>query len=232
MLISNAGMSRKPEYLPCEYSFPYFLGATVKNVLYIPYAVGTDDIDGHVATAAQRFEVRGYNLTSIHTEANPASAIQNAEAIFVGDGNAWLLLYALQHENLLTPLYAACLSGVPYIGIGAGALLACPTISTTNDFAVVDPPSVNALGVVPFQIVTNFPDRHTIEKATGRTAEDDIRDFHTVHKTPVVGLRAGSWIHCTQDTYLLEDRTHAKLFFPNSATEWQGAELNGQLMEA
>lgn len=45
---------------------------------------------------------------------------------------------------------------VPFLGVSAGAVVACPTIRTTNDMPVCDPGGLDALGLVDFQVNLRF----------------------------------------------------------------------------
>ena len=46
-----------------------FLGADLKRVLFVPFAIHNHE--AYVASAQQRFAEMGYELSSIHTATNP-----------------------------------------------------------------------------------------------------------------------------------------------------------------
>src|ERR1700758_1520088 len=70
-----------------------FLGR-VKRVLFFPFALF--DRDRYVDTARRRFATMGYALESAHAADDPAKAVEQAEAIFLGGANTFRLLKALQ----------------------------------------------------------------------------------------------------------------------------------------
>src|SRR5436190_19628718 len=53
-----------------------------KGVLFVPFAL--HDRDAYAAQARERFEAMGYGFDSVHEVADAKSAINRAEAIFVG----------------------------------------------------------------------------------------------------------------------------------------------------
>lgn len=70
-----------------------------------------------------------------------------------GGGNAFRLLQQLRAHKLLEPIRERVLTArVPFLGVSAGAVVACPTIQTSNDMPVCDPGGLDALGLVDFQV--------------------------------------------------------------------------------
>src|SRR5829696_7522808 len=136
------------------------LGERVRTVLFVPYASVTASWDDYAAKARAPFGQMGYELAAIHEAADPAAAVRAAEAIVVGGGNTFHLLLRLSEAGLLAPIRERVAAGVPYAGWSAGAVVAAPTIRTTNDMPIVEPPSLTALGLVPFQINAHYTDFH------------------------------------------------------------------------
>ena len=52
-------------------------------------------------TARKTFEGWGFQLSSLHTSQDPASAVAGAQAIFIGGGNSFQLLNSLYQHKLL-----------------------------------------------------------------------------------------------------------------------------------
>ena len=101
---------------------------------------------------------------------------------------------------------------MPYTGASAGSNLACPTVRTTNDMPIVEPPSLAALGLVPFQINPHYLDPAAGSTHMGETREARIREFHEENETPVVGLREGAILRVFGDSVLLKGVAGARIF--------------------
>jgi dipeptidase E len=184
--------------------------AGVGRVLFVPYALR--DRDGYAAKAREAFAEMGFGLDSIHEAADPARALEAAEAVFCGGGNTFRLLKTLSDLGLLDALRRRASGGMPYTGASAGANLACPTIGTTNDMPIVQPPSFAALGLVPFQINPHYLDPPAGSTHMGETRETRIREFHEENETPVVGLREGAIVRVEGDSLLLKGVAGARVF--------------------
>jgi dipeptidase E len=165
----------------------------VERLLFIPYALR--DHDGYVQGLIDKGLHAGYALDGIHRHPNPQQAVREARAIFIGGGNTFRLLGDLYRFDLLDVIRERVRGGIPYLGISAGTNVACPTIKTTNDMPITMPPSLDALGLVPFQINPHYFTGQTHVKRDdgyhehfGETRDDRIREFHEMNDTPVVGL--------------------------------------------
>ena len=209
LLISNSTLHSSGYLDHAEAEIRSFLG-DVKRVLFVPYALF--DRDAYAATAQKRFEKMGYELTSIHTAADPAQAVNDTDAIFIGGGNTFRLLKALYDFDLLGPIRERVADGMPYIGSSAGSNVAAPTIKTTNDMPIVQPPSFDALGLVSFQINPHYLDPDPNSKHKGETREERIRQFLEENDTPVVGLREGALLRIENGETILRGSTGARIF--------------------
>jgi dipeptidase E len=196
MILLGSGGFRTPERVAIWAEQMRSVLGSVRRVLFIPYALA--DHDGYLRVMIERGLNAGYPLDGIHRSADPVGAVHAAAAIFVGGGNTFRLLNALYQFELLDPIRERVRNGVPYLGISAGTNVACPTIRTTNDMPIVEPPSLDALGLVPFQVNAHYYAglnyvRHGDEyiQHFGETRDDRLREFHEENTTPVVGLWEG-----------------------------------------
>ena len=179
-------------------------------MLFVPFAL--HDRDKYAAQARERFAQMGYDLTSIHTSNEPAQAVRETEAVFIGGGNTFRLLKALYDDDLLDPIRERVRAGMPYIGSSAGSNVAAPTIRTTNDMPIVQPPSFDALGLVPFQINPHYLDADPNSTHKGETREERLIQFLEENETPVVGLREGAMLRIENGKTLLKGSTGARIF--------------------
>jgi dipeptidase E len=170
-----------------------FLGAGLARVLFVPYAV--HDHDRYAASVRARFGDFGLAVDSLHDAPHgPRRAVAEAQALFVGGGNTFRLIDALWRKALVEPIRERVRGGMPYIGSSAGCNVACPTIKTTNDMPIVQPPTFEALSLTSFQINPHYIDPQPGSTHMGETREQRIAEFHEEHATPVIGLREGAWL--------------------------------------
>src|SRR6185369_825638 len=209
LLISNSTLHGSGYLDHAEGEIRDFLGE-LNHVLFVPFALL--DRDKYTATARARFPKMGYELTSIHSAANPAQAVKETDAMFIGGGNTFRLLKALYDFDLLDVIRERVDAGMPYIGSSAGSNMACPTIRTTNDMPIVQPPSFNALGLVPFQINPHYLDPDPNSRHMGETREERIIQFLEENETPVVGLREGAMLRIENGETILRGSTGARIF--------------------
>jgi dipeptidase E len=173
----------------------------VRRLLFVPYALA--DHDDYVARLVEKGVNGGYELDGIHRHPDPARAVREAEAILVGGGNTFRLLASLYRLGLLEPIRQRVLRGMPYLGVSAGTNVACPTMQTTNDMPIVQPPSFVALGLVPFQVNAHYYFGNNYVKHGGEfvehfgeTRDDRLREFHEENDTPVIGLWEAGLLRC------------------------------------
>lgn len=209
LLISNSRLYGSGYLDHAESEIRNFLG-DVKRVLFVPFALY--DRDAYASLARERFKAMGYELESAHEAPDARRAVSDAEVVFIGGGNTFRLLKALYDFDLLLPIRQRVAGGMPYIGSSAGSNVACPTIKTTNDMPIVQPPSFDALGLVPFQINPHYLDPDHNSTHMGETREERIIQFHEENSTPVVGLREGAMLRVEEGSTELKGATGARIF--------------------
>ncbi len=200
-VLLGSGGYRTPERVAILADAMRAFFGSVRRLLFVPYALA--DHDGYVAKMEQRGINAGYELDGIHRHADAVQAVREAEAIFVGGGNTFRLLATLYRLGLLEPIRERVRAGMPYLGVSAGSNVACPTIQTTNDMPIVQPPSFAALGLVPFQVNAHYflgktfvqHGEETVEHF-GETRDERLREFHEENDTPVVGLWEAGLLRC------------------------------------
>ncbi len=183
---------------------------STRRLLFVPYALS--DHETYLSTIVSALRPLGISVDGIHRASDPVTAVKTAESIFIGGGNSFRLLKTLYDLQLLQPVREAVQGGVPYLGSSAGTNMACPTIRTTNDMPIVQPPSFVALGLIPFQINPHFIDADPTSTHKGETREQRLEEYLEENDVPVVGLREGSWLKVQDDRYMLRGKTGAVLF--------------------
>ena len=209
LLISNSTAYGGGYLDHVEQQIQSFLG-DARKILFFPFAL--QDRDAYAAKAKARFAAMGYSLEAAHTVPDAREAIEQTEAIFIGGGNTFRLVKALQDFDLLDPIRSKVSHGAPYIGSSAGSNVAGPTIKTTKDMPIVQPRSFNSLVLVPFQISPHFQDPDPNSRHMGETQEERIFQFLEENETPVVGIREGAWLLCENRAVTLKGDAGARIF--------------------
>jgi dipeptidase E len=216
LLLSNS-TNHGAGYLDHAMSAIRALFGPARRLLFVPFALR--DQAAYAGKARARFAREQIEVDALTPDAAGRRAIEAAEAVFVGGGNTFRLLKALQDAALLEPLQSRARAGLPYLGASAGTNLACPTIKTTNDMPIVQPPRFGALGLVPFQINPHYLDPDPASRHMGETREDRIREFLEENDLAVVGLREGSWLSVEGGSGRVEGAAGARIFRRGRAPE-------------
>ena len=210
LLISNSTLYGSGYLDYAEGEIRDFL-AGVRHVLLVPYAL--HDRDAYASKVAERFASMGLRVGSVHKAPNSRVAVESAEAVFVGGGNTFRLLKTLYDQNLLDPIRRRVEEGsLRYMGASAGSNVACPTIRTTNDMPIVEPPSLKALGLVRFQINPHYLDPDPNSTLMAETREERLLQFLEENETPVVALREGAMLRVEQGRVMLKGVAGARIF--------------------
>ncbi len=209
LLISNSTLYGSGYLDHAEAEIKDFLG-DIRRVLFVPYAMY--DRTAYTEQARKRLARMGYELDSVHETADPQKAVAAAEVVFIGGGNTFRLLKSLYDADLLPGIRHRVIGGTPYVGSSAGAIVAGPTLKTTKDMPIVQPPSFDALNLVGFQISPHYLDPDPNTTHMGETQEERINQFLEENDAPVAGLREGTMLRIHGDSILLRGITAARIF--------------------
>ncbi len=183
------------------------------EILFIPYArpggISHDDYTEIVATAFQKI---GKNVVGLHTFKDPVSAVLDAQGIFTGGGNTFVLVNMLYKTEVMPALRTALHQGTPYLGTSAGGNICGLTMQTSNDMPITYPSSFKTLGMVPFNINPHYLDPIEGNTHMGETRETRIKEFHAHNNIPVIGLREGSWLQVIDNTIEIKGEHTARIF--------------------
>jgi dipeptidase E len=188
----------------------------IKTLLFIPFArPGGISHEEYTKKVAVYFEKLNIKTVGLREFENKTEAINNAEAIFTGGGNTFVLVDALHKLNLFEVIANKIKNGTPYLGTSAGSNICGLTMSTTNDMPIVYPSSFKTLSLVPFNINPHYLDPETNSTHMGETRETRINEFHFYNTQPVVGLREGSWLEVVGTKITLKGNLTARIFERN-----------------
>jgi dipeptidase E len=179
-----------------------------RRVAFVPFALR--DRDGYTQKVRERLATMDLDVVQVQG----ANDLEQADAVFVGGGNTFRLLNALYESDLIIEMRQRVRAGLPYIGSSAGTNIASPTIKTTNDMPIIQPPSFDSLGLVPFQINPHYLDPDPASTHMGETREERIREFLEENEGPVVALREGTMLHVEDARTTLVGLCSARIFRP------------------
>ncbi len=201
-----------------------FLG-DAKRVAFVPFA--SVDHDLYTAKVRERLGRMGYDVQQVRT----AKDLDGADAIFVGGGNTFRLLKTLYDRNLLDAIRQRVRGGTLYMGSSAGSVIAAPTIKTTNDMPIVQPPSFDALHFVPYQINGHYIDADPGSMHMGETRETRLAEYLEENEAPVIGIREGTMLRVDDAVTRVTGTRPAKIFRRGEApfNVEPGTHLSGEL---
>ena len=220
LLLVSSSRCHPHAYLDhCEAEVRQLFAAGIE-ILFIPYARPSGQTHEQYTTVArQRFERMGFGLRGIHEFADPRAAVAEAQGVFIGGGNTFVLLRDLHLQDLIKSLRERIAEGMPYMGTSAGSNVAGLSMGTSNDMPIVHPPSFTALGAVAFNINPHFPLAPPDPTHKGETREDRIREFHVFNAQPVVALYEDGMLRVEGGHIRLIGERHALLFRPGQPIE-------------
>jgi dipeptidase E len=197
LLLSNSTNHASRMFAHAAAAFEEVTGGA--TVTFVPYALADwDDYTDRVTTALGAF---GIPVVSAHHADAPGQAILDAEVVMMGGGNSFRLLDSLYGLGVIDELGAHVRAGTTrYMGASAGTNVACPSIRTTNDMPICQPPSFAALGLLPFQINLHYFDADPASVFMGESREERIAEFLEENHCPVLAMYEGSWLRVSGHT--------------------------------
>ncbi len=211
LLLSNSTSPGRP-YLAHARDWIGEALAGARRVAFVPYAAVTFSYDEYVARVREALDGLDLEIAGVHAHERPADAIAEADAVMVGGGNTFHLLRESHRHGLVEAVRQRVDRGAPYVGWSAGANLAGPTIRTTNDMPIVEPPTLDALGLVPVQINPHYTDAHPAGHQ-GETRAQRLAEFVAANPgRPVVGLPEGTAVRIADGVATLLGDGRARVF--------------------
>jgi dipeptidase E len=210
LLLSNSALHGRPFLEHALGAIDEFLAGR-RVVHFVPFALS--DHDGYTDKISGALAPLGVTVKGLHREPDAVSAVTAADVVFVGGGNTFRLLRAIQQRGLIEVVRRRVEAGeLSYMGSSAGTNHACPTIRTTNDMPIVEPDSFEAFGLIPFQINPHYQDPDPGSTHMGETREERIAQFLEENDVAVLGIREGSWLRRRDRDLKLHGHTGAILF--------------------
>ena len=210
LLLSSSNVHGHGYLDHAEAAIRSLLGDLTGPVLFVPFALF--DRDAYERRAAARFGEMGYELESLHRKPDGREAVLSAAAFFIGGGNTFRLLNELYRRELLEPIRKRVAEGIPYMGSSAGSNVAGPTIKTTKDMPIVQPPSFDSLGLIDFQISPHYQDPDPASTHMGETQEERIAQYLEENTRPVAGLREAAFLRVASGKVILDGEAGCRIF--------------------
>jgi dipeptidase E len=176
------------------------------------FAQASFDPDHYTEVMQAALRQLDVEVVPAHRRDDPVRQLGQADAIFVGGGNAFRLLKRFQDSGLIEAVRERVRDGLPYLSASAGTNLACPTIRTTNDMPIVEPRSLAALGLVAFQINPHYVEVDPASAPYAESRDQRIEEFLQDNDVPVVGLREKAWLDVRPNSILVDGPTGGRLF--------------------
>lgn len=206
LLLISSSMVHGYGYLDhAEAEIREFLG-TAKRVAFVPFAFANHD------TYTTKVRDRLGKMSLDVRQVRGVKDLDGVDAIFVGGGNTFRLLKTLCDLDLLDPIRKRIRAGTPYMGSSAGSVITAPTIRTTNDMPIVEPPSLDALNFVPYQINAHYIDADPSSTHMGETRETRLAEYLEENETPVIGIREGTMLRVDDDVTTVVGTKPGRIF--------------------
>jgi len=212
MLLASTSTIYGQKYLKYLHDEIKNLFSGCKKILFVPYArpSGISHLE-YTEKAKNVFKIINLEIID-YTNEDLRESLEKCDGIFVGGGNTFLLLNKLYQYSLIDILKNKINSGIPYLGTSAGSNICGMTIGTTNDMPIVHVKSLEALGIIDFNINPHYLDPIDGFEHMGESRETRINEFHKFNDQFVIGLREGSYLQVEGDDIYLKGLKHAVIF--------------------
>ena len=212
MLLASTSTIYGQKYLEYLHDEIKNLFSGCKKILFVPYArpSGISHLE-YTEKAKNVFKILNLEIID-YTNEDLKESLEKCDGIFIGGGNTFLLLDKLYQYSLINILKNKIDSGIPYLGTSAGTNICGITIGTTNDMPIVHVKSLEALGIIDFNINPHYLDPIDGFEHMGESRETRINEFHKLNDQVVIGLREGSYLQVKGDDIYLKGLKHAVIF--------------------
>lgn len=212
MLLASTSTIYGQKYLEYLHDEIKNLFSGCKKILFVPYArpSGISHLE-YTEKAKNVFKIINLEIID-YTNEDLRESLEKCDGIFAGGGNTFLLLNKLYQYSLIDILKNKINSGIPYLGTSAGSNICGMTIGTTNDMPIVHVKSLEALGIIDFNINPHYLDPIDGFEYMGESRETRINEFHKFNDQFVIGLREGSYLQVEGDDIYLKGLKHAVIF--------------------
>ncbi len=183
------------------------------EIIFIPFARPSGiSHNKYTIIVKKAFAKINIKVKGLHEFNDYKKALTEAQGIFTGGGNTFLLINELYKQDILSTLKTTLTNGTPYLGTSAGSNICGITMQNTNDMPIVYPPSFKTLALIPFNINAHYLDPNSKSTHKGETRETRIKEYHKFNKTTVIGLREGSWLQVNGKEIILKGNLNARVF--------------------
>jgi dipeptidase E len=230
-ILASSSKVHKMDYL--EHLIPSLkkLFKDVEELVFIPFArPGGISHTEYTKKAKRGLEPLDLKVKGLHEFKDYKDAVEEAEAIFIGGGNTFVLTETLHKSDLIDTLRNAVKGGTPYLGTSAGSNVAGQNIKTTNDMPIIYPPSFEGLGLVDFNLNPHYIEREGGETHQGETRITRIEEFHKYNSIPVVGLPEKDWLLIDDQNIILKGAENGVVFERNQSEYTIKAETSLQTL--
>ena len=212
MLLASTSTIYGQKYLEYLHDEIKNLFSGCKKILFVPYArpSGISHLE-YTEKAKNVFKILNLEIID-YTNEDLKESLEKCDGIFIGGGNTFLLLDKLYQYSLIDILKNKIDSGIPYLGTSAGTNICGITIGTTNDMPIVHVKSLEALGIIDFNINPHYLEPIDGFEHMGESRETRINEFHKLNDQVVIGLREGSYLQVKGDDIYLKGLKHAVIF--------------------